>query len=63
MTLKLVWPPIVRTHLATVDKFKHFGFIFANTQINPTEPIIIGDDTGIGGHCLLFTHGSWLKLF
>ena len=27
--------------------------------INPAEPIIIGDDTGIGGHCLLFTHGSW----
>jgi len=29
--------------------------------INPTKPIIIGDDTGIGGHCLLFTHGSWLS--
>lgn len=28
--------------------------------INPTKPIILGDDTGIGGHCLLFTHGSWL---
>ena len=29
--------------------------------INPTKPIIIGDDAGIGGHCLLFTHGSWLS--
>jgi acetyltransferase-like isoleucine patch superfamily enzyme len=29
--------------------------------INPTKPIKIGDDTGIGGHCLLFTHGSWLS--
>jgi len=29
--------------------------------INPTKPIIIGDDSGIGGHCLLFTHGSWLS--
>lgn len=29
--------------------------------INPTKPIEIGDDTGIGGHCLLFTHGSWLS--
>lgn len=28
--------------------------------INPAMPIEIGDDTGIGGHCLLFTHGSWL---
>ena len=29
--------------------------------INTTMPIEIGDDTGIGGHCLLFTHGSWLN--
>lgn len=29
--------------------------------LNPTKPLIIGDDTGIGGHCLLFTHGSWLS--
>lgn len=29
--------------------------------INPTKPIEIGDDSGIGGHCLLFTHGSWLS--
>lgn len=29
--------------------------------INTTMPITIGDDTGIGGHCLLFTHGSWLN--
>ena len=29
--------------------------------INPTKPVTIGDDTGIGGHCLIFTHGSWLN--
>ena len=29
--------------------------------INPTKPIHIGDDSGVGGHCLLFTHGSWLS--
>jgi acetyltransferase-like isoleucine patch superfamily enzyme len=29
--------------------------------INPTKPVIIGDDTGIGGHCLIFTHGAWLS--
>ncbi len=29
------------------------------SSLNPTLPIIIGDDSGIGGHCLLFTHGSW----
>ena len=31
--------------------------------INPTKPIEIGDDSGIGGHCLLFSHGSWLNIF
>ena len=29
------------------------------TNINPTKPVAIGDDTGIGGHCLIFTHGAW----
>ena len=29
--------------------------------INTTMPIKIGDDSGVGGHCLLFTHGSWLN--
>ncbi|HEX7937963.1 MAG TPA: acyltransferase, partial [Gemmatimonadaceae bacterium] len=29
--------------------------------INATKPVIIGDDTGIGGHCLIFTHGAWLN--
>ena len=29
------------------------------TFLNATKPITIGDGTGIGGHCLLFTHGSW----
>lgn len=29
--------------------------------INPTKPVVIGDDTGIGGHCLIFTHGAWLN--
>ncbi|MEP6744919.1 MAG: hypothetical protein ABJB33_05440, partial [Gemmatimonadota bacterium] len=31
--------------------------------INPTMPVIIGDDTGIGGHTLIFTHGAWLNAF
>ena len=33
--------------------------IMQMSYINPTRPIIVGDDSGIGGHCLLFTHGSW----
>lgn len=31
--------------------------------INPAKSIVIGDDTGIGGHCLLFGHTSWLSQF
>src|SRR3989441_7735129 len=31
--------------------------------IHPTKPVIIGADTGIGGHCLIFTHGVWLSAF
>lgn len=30
--------------------------------INPTKPVIIGNDTGIGGHCLIFTHSAWLNV-
>ncbi len=30
--------------------------------LNPTRPLVIGDDSGIGGHCLIFTHGSWLNV-
>lgn len=30
--------------------------------INPTKPVTIGDDSGIGGHCLIFTHGAWLNV-
>jgi acetyltransferase-like isoleucine patch superfamily enzyme len=29
--------------------------------LNPTKPIIFGDDSGIGGCCQVFTHGSYLS--
>lgn len=31
--------------------------------INPARSVTIGDDTGIGGHCLIFGHSSWLSAF
>jgi acetyltransferase-like isoleucine patch superfamily enzyme len=37
------------------DRCKIFPFCF----INPTRPIIIGDEVGVGGSNYLFTHGSW----
>ena len=33
------------------------------TFINPARSVIVGDDTGIGGHCLIFGHTSWLSHF
>ena len=35
--------------------------IMQSTYINPTRPIIMGDDSAIGGHSHLFTHSSWLS--
>ena len=37
--------------------------IMQMTFINPTRSIVIGDDTGIGGDCLVFGHTSWLSRF
>lgn len=31
--------------------------------INPARSIVIGDDSGIGGHCLMFGHNSFLSKF
>ena len=36
--------------------------VLQQANINATKPVIIGDDTGIGGHCLIFTHGAWLNI-
>ncbi len=35
--------------------------VLQQAYINPTKPVEIGDDSGIGGHCLIFTHGAWLN--
>ena len=37
--------------------------IMQMTFINPAKSVIIGDDTGVGGHCLIFGHTSWLSQF
>lgn len=31
--------------------------------INPAPSVVIGDDSGIGGHCLIFGHSSFLNQF
>jgi acetyltransferase-like isoleucine patch superfamily enzyme len=37
--------------------------IMQMTFINPAVSVTIGDDSGIGGHCLVFGHTSWLSAF
>jgi len=36
--------------------------IFENTVINPSEPVNIGDNVGIGGDVMIWTHGAWLDV-
>lgn len=37
--------------------------IMQRSFLNPTRGITIGDDSGIGGDCLIFGHNSWLSQF
>lgn len=55
---------VIIAGIKTPDSFFRIGkrgIIMEYSYVNPTKPIIMGDDCGIGGHCLLFTHGSWLS--
>ena len=36
--------------------------IFENTILNPSEPIEIGDNCGIGAEVMIWTHGAWLDV-
>jgi acetyltransferase-like isoleucine patch superfamily enzyme len=50
----------IRTPQSSIKMGKR-TIVMEYSFLNPTKPITIGDDSGIGGHCLLFTHGSWLS--
>lgn len=48
-------PTLPESHL-------HVGkrcIVMQHTFLNPTKPLVIGDDSGVGGKCSIFTHGSW----
>ena len=36
--------------------------VFQDAFLNPSMPLTIGDETGIGGRCLIFTHGAWQSI-
>jgi acetyltransferase-like isoleucine patch superfamily enzyme len=44
-----------RSSLTIGARVKIFPFCF----INPTEPVVIEDEVGVGGSTYIFTHGSW----
>jgi acetyltransferase-like isoleucine patch superfamily enzyme len=44
-----------RSRLEVGARVKIFPYCF----LNPTEPIVIEDEVGVGGSNYLFTHGSW----
>jgi acetyltransferase-like isoleucine patch superfamily enzyme len=51
--------------LKTPDSALEIGdkcIISNSTLFNPTMKIQIGDNSGIGGECKLFTHSSWLSV-
>jgi acetyltransferase-like isoleucine patch superfamily enzyme len=37
--------------------------VLHHTYINTTREVVIGNNTGIGGYCMIFTHGVWQNAF
>ena len=46
---------------SVVEIGNHVG-IFERTILNPSEKITIGNDVGIGGEVMIWTHGAWLDV-
>ena len=37
--------------------------VFQSCFLNPTRPLFVGDDSGVGGRSSIFTHASWQSAF
>jgi acetyltransferase-like isoleucine patch superfamily enzyme len=51
--------------LSSPESHFHLGArttLMQHTFINVARPVFIGDDTGVGGKCTIFTHGSWQNM-
>lgn len=51
--------------LSSPESHFHLGArttLMQHTFINVARPVTIGDNTGIGGKCTIFTHGSWQNM-
>ena len=40
-----------------------FSILMRDSYVNCSLAVSIGEGSGIGGHCLIFTHGYWLSWF
>jgi acetyltransferase-like isoleucine patch superfamily enzyme len=36
--------------------------VFQDTFLNPSKPLTVGDETGLGGRSLIFTHAAWQSI-
>ncbi|MBX5441062.1 MAG: acyltransferase [Solirubrobacteraceae bacterium] len=36
--------------------------VFQDTFLNPSMPLTVGDETGLGGRSLIFTHAAWQSI-
>lgn len=51
--------------LSSPESHFHIGartILMQHSFINLARPVWIGDDTGIGGKCTIFSHGSWQNM-
>jgi acetyltransferase-like isoleucine patch superfamily enzyme len=36
--------------------------VFQDAFLNPSKPLVVGDESGVGGRSLIFTHASWQSI-
>ncbi len=58
-----VWVSSGRDRADSAFDIGGFTILMRYSYVNCLAPVTIGEGTGIGGHCLLFTHGYWLSWF
>lgn len=56
---------VVAAGLALPDSRLELGRrvrVFQDTFLNPSKPLTVGDESGLGGRSLLFTHAAWQSI-
>jgi acetyltransferase-like isoleucine patch superfamily enzyme len=56
---------VVAAGLALPDSRLELGRrvrVFQDTFLNPSKPLTVGDETGLGGRSLIFTHAAWQSI-